>query len=73
MLQPGHSLISPKLTLSVGFSISITLHTAIQARRLLALTAKGLPQYESHTMDHDSDSSGRATYSSLINSVSETY
>jgi len=42
-LQPGHSLISPKLTLSVGFSISITLHAATQARRLLALTAAGLP------------------------------
>src|SRR3990170_3926892 len=41
-LQPGHSLISPKLTLSVGSSISITLHAATQARRLLALTAAGL-------------------------------
>ncbi len=42
-LQPGHSLISPKLTLSVGSSISITLHAATQARRLLAFTAVGLP------------------------------
>src|SRR3990170_7714358 len=51
-LQPGHSLISPKLTLpvcvqrtgrSVGSSISITLHAATQARRLLAFTAAGLP------------------------------
>ena len=42
MLQPGNSLISPRLTLSVGFSISITLHTATQARRFLALTAAGL-------------------------------
>ena len=42
-LQPGNSLISPKLTLSVGSSISITLHAATQARRLLALTAAGLP------------------------------
>jgi len=42
-LQPGNSLISPKLTLSVGSSISITLHAATQARRLLAFTAAGLP------------------------------
>ena len=61
-LQPGNSLISPKLTLSVGFSISITLHAATQARRLLAFTAAGLPSPndESHPMDHDSDSSGHA-------------
>src|SRR5207249_8398025 len=45
-LQPGNSLISPKLTLSLGFSISITLHTATQARRLLALTAAGLPSHK---------------------------
>jgi hypothetical protein len=42
-LQPGHLLISPKLTLSVGFRTSITLRAATQARRLLALTAAGLP------------------------------
>jgi len=30
-LQPGNSLISPRLTLSVGFSMSITLH-ATQAK-----------------------------------------
>ena len=42
-LQPGHLLISPKLTLSVGFSTSITLHAATQAWRLLAFTAAGLP------------------------------
>jgi hypothetical protein len=42
-LQPGNSLISPKMTLSVGFSISIALNAATQARRLLALTAAGLP------------------------------
>src|SRR4029077_6881463 len=60
-LQPGHSLISPRLTLSVGFSISIALHAATQARRLLALTVSGLPpSNESHPMDHDSDSSGHA-------------
>src|SRR6266446_603106 len=58
-LQPGHLLISLALTLSVGFSMSITLHAATQARRLLALTAAGLPsRSESHPMDHDSNSSG---------------
>src|SRR3989304_9780554 len=51
----------PKLTLSVGSSISITLHAATQARRPLALTAVGLPSSnESHPMDHDSVSSGHA-------------
>ena len=41
--------------------MSITLHAAIQARRLLAFTAAGLPSAtESHPMDHDSDSSGHA-------------
>ena len=60
-LQPGHSLISPKLTLSAGSRISITLHAATQARRLLAFTAVGLPSSnESHPMDHDSVSSGHA-------------
>ena len=49
----------PKLTLSVGFSMLITLHAATQARRLLAFTAVGLPSHsESHPMDHDSISSG---------------
>ncbi len=39
--------------------MSITLHAATQARRLLALTAAGLPSpTESHPMDHDSISSG---------------
>src|SRR5437773_3250204 len=39
--------------------MSITLHAATQARRLLALTAAGLPsRSESHPMDHDSNSSG---------------
>src|SRR5215831_1129073 len=33
-LQPGNSLISPKLTLSVGFTTSIALHAATQAIRL---------------------------------------
>jgi hypothetical protein len=41
-LQPGNSLVSPRLTLSVGFSMSIALHAATRARRLLALTAAGL-------------------------------
>ena len=61
-LQPGNLLISPKLTSSVGSSISIALHAATQARRLLALTAKGLPSLscECHPMDHDSSSSGHA-------------
>src|SRR5436853_6961789 len=45
-LQPGNSLISPKLTLSLGFSISITLHAATQARRLLAFTAAALPSHK---------------------------
>ena len=40
-LQPGNSLISPKLTLSVGSSISITLHAATQARRLLGFYRRG--------------------------------
>src|SRR3970040_2809825 len=64
-LQPGHSLISPKLTLSVGSNISITLHAATQARRLPAFTAVGLPSpvRESHPMDHDSVSSGHAKIS----------
>ena len=42
-LQPGNSLASLKLTLSVGFSMSIALHAATHARRLLAFTAAGLP------------------------------
>jgi hypothetical protein len=37
-LQPGNSLVSPKLTLSVGFSMSIALRAVTQARQLLALT-----------------------------------
>ena len=59
-LQPDNSLISPKLTLSVGFSISITPHAATQARRFLAFIAVGLlsANNESHPMDHDSNSSG---------------
>src|SRR3989304_1553007 len=58
-LTPFPFPISPKLTLSVGSSISITLHAATQARRPLALSAVGLPSSnESHPMDHDSVSSG---------------
>ena len=41
-LQPGNSLASPGLTLSVGFNMSIALHAATRARRLLAVTAAGL-------------------------------
>jgi len=60
-LQPGNSLISLKLPLPVGSSISITLHAATQARRPLTLSAVGLPSSnESHPMDHDSNSSGHA-------------
>jgi hypothetical protein len=49
-LQPGNLLISPELTLSVGFSISIALHAATRARRLLALTAAALPPLTSVTL-----------------------
>jgi hypothetical protein len=56
-LQPSNSLISPKLTLSVGFSISITLHAATQAIRLRR-SGTSLSNNESHPMDHDSNSSG---------------
>jgi hypothetical protein len=50
---------APKADLSIGFSMSITLHSATRARRLLAPTAAGLPsRSESHPMDHDSNSSG---------------
>ena len=45
-LQPGNLLASPRLTLSVGFSMSIALHAATRARRLLALTAAGLPSLQ---------------------------
>jgi len=45
-LQIGNSLISPKLTLSVGFNMSIALHAATQARRVLASTAAGLPSHQ---------------------------
>jgi len=42
-LQPGNSLISPKLTLSVGFSVSITLHAATQAKRFWLLPPWDFP------------------------------
>ena len=58
-LQPDNSLSTPRLTLSVGSSISITLHAATQARRLWFLPPWDfLPSNEGHPMDHDSDSSG---------------
>jgi hypothetical protein len=41
-LQPGNLLASLRLTLSVGFNMSIALHAATRARRLLAFTAAGL-------------------------------
>ena len=56
-LQQGNSLISLALTLSVGFSISTTLHAATQANRLRQ--QRDFPHLtESHPMDHDSNSSG---------------
>ena len=70
-LQPGHSLITPKLTLSVGSSISIPLHAATKARRSLALSAVGLPSSnESHPMDHDSNSSGHTKGNDLTRLLS---
>jgi hypothetical protein len=58
-LQPGNLLISPRLTLSIGFNMSISLRAATQAWRLLALSAAGLPSSsEGHPMDHDSNSAG---------------
>jgi len=42
-LQPGNSLIRTKLTLSVGFSMSITLHAATQARRFWLLPPRDFP------------------------------
>ena len=47
--------------------MSISLHAATQARRLLAVTASGLPSttLEIHPMDHDSDSSGHTRYKTL--------
>jgi hypothetical protein len=67
-LQPGNLLISLALTLSVGFSMSIALHPATHAWRLLAFTAAGLlspKSNESHPMDHDSISSGHTKYKDL--------
>ena len=42
-LQPGNSLASQKLALSVGFNMSIALHAATRARRLLALPPRDFP------------------------------
>jgi hypothetical protein len=56
-LQPGNSLISLALSLSVGFSISITLHAATPAIRLRR-SGTSLNLNDSHPMDHDSISSG---------------
>src|SRR5882724_11923620 len=67
-LQPGHLLIGLPLTLSIG--------SACRLLSLLLLKLGGSwllppgdfpPSTESHPMDHDSDSSGHATYSSLTN------
>jgi hypothetical protein len=58
-LQPGNSLISPKLTLSAGFNMSIALHAATQAIRLRRSgTSLSTHINESHPTDHDSNSSG---------------
>jgi len=47
-LRPGNLLITPKMTLSIDFSDSVTLITAIQATGLLAFTLTGLTPAE-HT------------------------
>ena len=68
LVQPG---VGP-ITLSVGFSMSIALHAATRARRLLAVTASGLPSAnESHPMDHDSISSGHTKSKDPIGLVAE--
>src|SRR5262249_41921403 len=62
-LQPGNSLISPKLTLSVGFSMSIALHAATKLGGSWLLPRWYFSHRlinESHSTDHDSDSSGHA-------------
>jgi len=47
-LRPGDSLITPRVTLSIGFRDLVSLPSAIQAIGLLALTLVGLPPTE-HT------------------------
>ena len=47
-LRPGNSLITPKVTLSIGFRELVTLLSAIQATGLLAFTLTGLTPAE-HT------------------------
>jgi hypothetical protein len=59
-LQPGNSLISLALTLSVGFSMSIILHAAIQLGGSGFYRPGTSLNYESHPMDHDINSSGHA-------------
>jgi len=63
-LQPGHSLISPKLTLSVGSSPPASRLLSMLLPKLggfWLLPPRDLPHLnESHPMDHDSNSSGHA-------------
>jgi hypothetical protein len=66
-LQPGNLLISLALILSVEFSISIALHAATQAGDPWLLPLWDFSHHdESHPMDHDSNSSGHTSLSSLI-------
>ena len=62
-LQPGSSLITPKVTLSIGFRDLVTLLSAILATRFLAFTLKGLTPFE-HTSLSWTHSSG---YHKLLN------
>ena len=47
-LRPGDSLITPRVTLSIGFRALVSLISANQATGLLAFTPAGLPPAE-HT------------------------
>ena len=47
-LRPDDSLTILKMALSIGFRDSVSLHSAIQATRLLTVTSVGLPPTE-HT------------------------
>jgi len=65
-LQPGNLLASLRLTLSVGFNMSMALHAATVLDGSRLLPPRDFSHLdESHPMDHDSDSSGHATYASL--------
>ena len=45
-LRPGDSLTIPKMALSIGFRVSVSLNPAIQATGLLASTPAGLTPAE---------------------------